>query len=279
MRRSSIFLLLGAVLLGLLAVAGVKAMMGQRTTSAKAAPQTYVVVAAQPLKFGAKIEAASLKSIPWPGALPEGAFDKVSAAVADGSRTALRAFGAGEPLLATAISGELGRLASSSQLGAEMRAIAIPVDEYSGAGGFVAPGDRVDILVTRKASDDAASVGLVAQGLRVLATGQMQDPAQTEPRVVKSVTLEVTPEEAQRIALAQTIGGLSLALRPTGDEARLPLRALNTAEAFGIRPAARDRDADGAVASAGAASGARRRSGPEVSIVRGTEATSYALAR
>lgn len=278
MRRSSIFLLLGAVLLGLLAVAGVKAMMGPRAAPA-AAPQTYVVVAAQPLKFGAKIEAAGLKSIPWPGALPEGAFDKVSAAVADGSRTALREFRAGEPVLASSISGELGRLASSSQLGAEMRAIAIPVDEFSGAGGFVAPGDRVDILVTRKIDNDAASVGMVAQGIQVLAVGQMQDPAQTEPKVVKSVTLEVTPEEGQRIALAQTIGGLSLLLRPTGDEARLPVRALSTAEAFGIRPVARDSDGGAASGGSAGASAPARPRGPEVSIVRGTETTSYALAR
>lgn len=278
MRRSSIFLLLGAVLLGLLAVVGARGMMARPDQAAADVPQNYVVVAAEPIKFGTRIEAVALKSIPWPGEVPENAFSRVRDAVQDGNRTALRDFRAGEPLLDTAITGELGRLASSAQLGADMRAMAIAVDEISGAGGFVAPGDRVDILLTRNSNDEPAFVSVVAQGLQVLAVGQGQDPAQSEPKIVKSLTLEVTPVESQKITLAQTVGSLSVVLRGTGDEARIPAPLLSASEAFGVRPRSTQRsdtDADVPVGSPSVA----RPGGPEVHIVRGTDTSSYRVAR
>lgn len=175
MRRSSILLLLGAVLLGLLAVMAARMIIGgNEADSAKVeAPKTYVIVAAKPLKFGDKLSADLLKAQPWPGTLPENAYGEVVQVVGDGNRTALRDIKEGEVILATAITGGAGRLASSTLLGPDMRAVSLPVSETSGAGGFLAPGDRVDVLLTRKFDDDVAYAGLVVQGARVLAVGHL----------------------------------------------------------------------------------------------------------
>lgn len=284
MRRSSIFLLLGAVLLGLLAVLAARMVMnkGQAASPQAEAPKTYVVVASKPLKFGDKLEPGSLKTQPWPGALPADAYAKTPDAVGDGNRTALRDINEGEVILATAITGGAGRLASSTLLGPEMRAVSLPVTETSGAGGFLAPGDRVDVFLTR-VFDDQAYAGVVVQGARVLAIGQVSDTSTSEPTIVKSATIEVTPAEAQKIALAQAVGTLQVALRATGDESRVPLQTVNAFDTFSMRPPV-DTNSGGATAPAAAAarSGGTAPTQPrpipggtEVRIVRGTETSVY----
>jgi pilus assembly protein CpaB len=281
MRRSSIFLLLGAILLGLLAVLAARMFLVAPSQKAPDAPKSYIVVAAKPLKFGDKITADSVKTTAWQGALPEGAYKSARDAVGDGSRTTLREVKAGEILLAAGISGEAGRLASSSLLGANMRAIALPVSETAGAGGFLAPGDRVDVVATRQI-DDMAVASIIVQSARVLAVGQLADTSASDPVVVKSATVEVTPVDAQKIALAQTVGNITLALRSTGDETQEALRTSTDFDLFGVRarPAAED-NAPAAPAAAPAAPAAPRNAGPsdEVRIVRGTDSTSYQVPR
>jgi pilus assembly protein CpaB len=283
MRRSSIFLLLGAILLGLLAVLAARMFLVAPSQKAPDAPKSYVVVAAKPLKFGDKITADSVKTTPWPGALPDGAYKSARDAVGDGSRTTLREVKAGEVLLAAALSGEAGRLASSTLLGPNMRAIALPVSETAGAGGFLAPGDRVDVVATRQI-DDAAVASIIVQSARVLAVGQLADTSASDPVVVKSATVEVTPIDAQKIALAQTVGTITLALRGTGDETQEALRTSTDYDLFGVRarpPAQESAPAPAAAPAAPAGPPVQRVSGPsdEVRVVRGTESTSYQVPR
>lgn len=287
MRRSSIFLLLGAVLLGLLAVLAARMVMNKNQAGSQQAeaPKTFVVVASKPLKFGDKLTPDMLKTQPWPGALPADAYGKAQDAVGDGNRTALRDIKEGEVILATAVTGGAGRLASSTLLGPEMRAISVPVTEISGAGGFLAPGDRVDVFVTRTFDEGAAYTSTVVQGARVLAVGQVDDTSTSEPTIVKSATIEVTPAEAQKVALAQSVGTVHLALRATGDESRVPLQTASAFEALGMRPPAKS-DAGAAApagpAQAGAGGAPRPRpvpGGTEVRIVRGTETSVYQVPR
>lgn len=285
MRRSSIFLLLGAVLLGLLAVMAARMVMTRDSGASNRAeaPKTFVIVAAKPLKFGDKIAAADLKAQPWPGALPADAYAEAAQVVGDGERTALKDIKEGEVVLATAITGGAGRLASSTLLGPDMRAVSVPVSETSGAGGFLAPGDRVDVFLTRSFDDDVAYAGLVVQGARVLAVGQTSDTSKAEPEIVKSATIEVTPAEAQKIALAQTVGVIHLALRATGDESRVPLQTVSAVDSFGMR--APPKNNGGGDAPAAAPRGAGGKPGPvvqrpfpggsEVRVVRGTETSVY----
>jgi Flp pilus assembly protein CpaB len=119
----------------------------------------------------------------------------------------------------------------------------------------------------------------------VLAVGQTQDTSMSEPQLVKSATLEVTPAEVQKIALAQKVGDIVLALRPTGDESRVPLQTANANELFGMRPppqgggGAPAAPAPGPGGPAQAAARAEEKSGVEVRVVRGTETTSYRVPR
>lgn len=287
MRRSSIFLLLGAVLLGLLAVLAARMVMTKGNAGAQAeAPKTFVVVAAKPLKFGDKIAPDALKAQPWPGALPADAYANPRDAVGDGNRTALRDIKEGELILGTAITGGAGRLASSTLLSPEMRAVSLPVTETSGAGGFLAPGDRVDVFLTRTFDNDVAYAGVVVQGARVLAVGQTSDTSTSEPTVVKSATIEVTPAEAQRIALGQAIGSLHLALRPTGDESRVPLQTASAIDLFGMRGPVQNSgggDARPTATQASSRDAAPRPrpvpGGTEVRVVRGTETSVYQVPR
>lgn len=282
MRRSSILLLLGAVLLGLLAVFAARAVLNEQRGAAGAeVPKTFVVVAAKPMKFGDKISPDMLKTTAWPGAVPAGAYTAARDAVGDGERTALRDINEGELLLPTAITGGAGRLASSTLLGPDMRAVSVPVSETSGAGGFLAPGDRVDVFLTRQFGEDVAYAGAIVQGARVLAVGQLADTSQSEPMVVKSATIEVTAAEAQKIALAQQVGQIHLALRATGDESRVPIQTASATELFGMRPPARNESAAPAAPTAIAAAAAPRPipGGAEVRVIRGTETTSYQVPR
>jgi len=283
MRRSSIFLLLGAVFLGLLAVLAARSFLGPQPGDGSAAqqlPTVTAVVVGKPMKFGDVVTPDKLKIVNLPGALPSGSYPSIRDAVGDGSRTALRDIKIDELLLAMSITGGEGRMASSTLLGQDMRAVAVPVSETAGAGGFLAPGDRVDVFLTRTMDDAAAYATVIVQGARVLAVGQIADTSKADPVIVKSATLEVTPAEAQRIALAQNIGTITLALRPTGDEARLPATTTSAFEFFGGagRQQAPAPQSTGPAASA-APAGPPPIRGPQVTIVRGTVATSYPVAR
>jgi len=153
-----------------------------------------------------------------------------------------------------------------------MRAMSIPVNEIVGAGGFLVPGDRVDVFVTRAGEqDELPYADLLVQGARVLASGQNADAAQAKPFVAKSITLEVSPLQAQKIALAQQVGTLSVALRGLTDESRV---RLETAQILDLNDGTRTRilrkvNAGGGGAAPAAPGAPARPMGPSVEIFRG----------
>jgi pilus assembly protein CpaB len=117
-----------------------------------------------------------------------------------------------------------------------MKAVTIRVNDVEGVAGFVLPGDRVDILLTRTGEKNNAVNDVVIQDVRVLAVDQLADQRAEKPSVVKAVTIEVDPTEGQKVALAATVGTLSLLLRKAGDIAgrdtrRVTARDLMTAPA------------------------------------------------
>ena len=190
-----------------------------------------IVVAKERLRFGEPIAADRLEEIPWPqDQLPEGAFAKISAATAVPGRLVLSPIEAKEPLLLTKLSGPNGRATLSNLLSPGMRAVTIRIDEIAGVGGFVAPGDRVDVVLTRDAgaiqevqgaaqgaTGSTIAAEIVVENAKVLSVGQGMDERQTAPQVANSMTLEVTPADANRIALARNVGALSLSLRSAGE--------------------------------------------------------------
>lgn len=217
-----------------------------------------IVVAAAPLRFGMELDRTQLSEIPWPqDNLPEGAFGSIDELFADGSRVVLSPMETSEPVLLAKLSGENGRATLSNLLSPGMRAVAVRTDEIAGVGGFVTPGDRVDIVLTRDAgaiqevSDNAAGAAgstitteVVVENAKVLTVGQGADVRQTSPQVVNSVTVEVDAAGARKIALARNVGSLSLSLRSSNDASSAG-DGVTTISSFGGSVAADAMDAAG----------------------------------
>lgn len=178
-----------------------------------------VVVAAQRLGFGEKLDAGKLKEVNWPAdARPEGAYAKIADVIGDGERKAIKTIEQGEPVLAVKLTGENGRAGLAGIIADGMRAVTIPVDMVNGVGGFVMPGDRVDIVLTRKDRDDGEQVAkIIMEYVKVLSIDQQADTRSDAPQVAKTVTLETDTAGAQKLALATSLGRLSLLLRSAGD--------------------------------------------------------------
>ncbi len=225
--RSSTLVMIGfAVLFGLLAVflaqvwlnntadARLKSIEAQR----KPAPAARtIVVAGRPLRFGDELSAAALREMPWPeDALPAGAFGRI-ADLTTGKRVVLLPLDVNEAILASKITGPGQRATLSAMLGPGMKAVTIRVNDVEGVAGFVLPGDRVDIVLTRQGNNNNVTNDVVLQDARVLAIDQVADERAEKPSVVKTVTLEVDVIDGQKIALASTVGTLSLLLRKAGD--------------------------------------------------------------
>jgi pilus assembly protein CpaB len=103
-----------------------------------------------------------------------------------------------------------------------MRAVTIRVNDVEGVAGFVLPGDRVDVTLTRQgeargSEKNTSTNDVVLQGVKVLAIDQMADERADKPAIARAVTLEVDSNDAQRIALASQIGTMSLMLRRAGE--------------------------------------------------------------
>jgi pilus assembly protein CpaB len=225
--RSSTIVMIGfAVLFGLLAVfiaqqwLNSQAEMRMRNLEAQKKPiatQT-IVVASKPLRFGNELGSMSLREIPWPeDAVPAGAFSKISDLTSSGRRVVLTAIEANEPILASKITGSGQRATLSATLSDGMKAVTIRVNDVEGVAGFVLPGDRVDVVLTRQQDKTVAASDVVLQNVKVLAVDQVADERADKPSVAKAVTLEVEVSAAQKLALAATVGTLSLALRKAGE--------------------------------------------------------------
>lgn len=228
------------LLIGALVIAAVTAVMARNMFTGAPAPVAVaapavpvgpeVLVATRALPVGTIIDAEALKFQMWPQGLVQPAyFIKGEGAVnpADLIGTVVRnEITAGQPLTQGALikPGERGFLAAA--LGPGMRAITVSVSATSGVNGFVFPGDRVDLVLTQEVGGGGEGAALKAsetilRNVRVLATDQrLSAQDETGKAVVKSVstvTLETTPKIAEKIAVAQTIGQLSLSLRSIAD--------------------------------------------------------------
>jgi pilus assembly protein CpaB len=185
-----------------------------------------VIVAAVPLRFGTALTTSMLAEVQWPASsVPAGAFTSREALLGPGGqRTVVVAIAQNEPILAAKITGPGQRGSLSAVIDADKKAVTIRVDDVLGVAGFVQPDDRVDVLLTRNDRPASPSVthlpeaafsDLLLQNVRVLAIDQIADRGgQAKP--AKAVTIEVTIEDAQKVALGASVGQLSLALRQAG---------------------------------------------------------------
>jgi pilus assembly protein CpaB len=227
MRSNNLIVLLVAVVLGGIAAILARNWLASHAQSAQANLGT-IVVAAKPLGFGARLTAENLKEIRWDtGALPEGAFVTKQDVLKGGQRMVLAAIVRNEPILRGKITAPGQRATLSSMLDPGRRAVTVRVDDVRGVAGFIQPGDRVDVVLIRTEAGsrtNASYADIILQSAKVLAIDQIAGERTEQPTVAKAVTLEVSPEDAQKILLATNIGRLSLILRQPAESSTSPLQ-------------------------------------------------------
>jgi pilus assembly protein CpaB len=186
---------------------------------AKQIDATTVVVAKQALRFGMVLTSNDLEEVQWPAkSIPAGAVRTVSEFLKGPERrVVIAAMEAHEPVLASKVTGPGERATLSAVITAGMTAISIPLNETQGIAGLVVPGDRVNVMLTKTLDDDKGYSDVVVPNVRVVAVDQVIDQRTEKPSAIRSATLEVSPNDAKRLALAGTVGALSLMLRKAGD--------------------------------------------------------------
>ena len=211
----ALVMLVVATAAGLAAVVFASRWMIQQSSTTT----TKVVIASADMSLGQRVSPEMLKVSDWPaGSVPTGTFNDVKKLEGRVLKTSLAR---GEPVLEAKLSpvGTVGGL--SAVINEGKRAITVRVNDVIGVAGFALPGNYVDILVnTEKDNKEGGGTGrdqniskIVLEKILVLAVAQEVGRDETKPKVVDAVTLEVTPEQAEKIDLARSIGSLSLVLR------------------------------------------------------------------
>ncbi|HUO06642.1 MAG TPA: Flp pilus assembly protein CpaB [Candidatus Binataceae bacterium] len=220
MRRPMLFVLLAGVAAMVAAVLVYKALTNQENALARAKSQnTQIVVASGDLPLGTKIEPSEVKLRPWPkDSKPDGAYDNMKDVIGSFVKNS---FVANEPivgakLFVTSNPATAGVMPLLIPFG--MRAVSVAVDDVSDISGFVLPHTRVDILVAMSGEGPVKSMSkIVLQNVEVLAVAQEIEKSKDEPTLVKTVTVLVTPKEAELLELASHTGSLRLAMRNYND--------------------------------------------------------------
>jgi len=281
MRANTVIMIVLAGVFGVVAVVLVNIWLAsQRNAMAQAGDVQHdtVVVAAVALKFGDTLSADKLREVAWPaGAVPAGAFKTTDELLTKdlpaggGPKQALQAIGVNEPVLAGKITGPGQRATLSAVLGEGMKAVSIRVNDVLGVAGFVFPGDRVDVLLTRtvRGNDgtDQSFVDVLLQSMKVLAVDQVADASKDSPTVVKSVTLEASTKDAQKLTLAAGAGQLSLALRQAAASKGESTERVTLSDLTGETPAdvaARQAELDKKAAAEAEAAAERKRADDKI---------------
>ncbi len=250
MEPKKIALLVGAVVVALVTALLARQMFVKSATpAASAAPVLFsqptgpkVLVATRTLPIGTILIETDFKFQPWPKDLIKGAYyveGKLDKNVLRGS-VVRNEMAAGQPLTTGSFvqPGDRGFLAAA--LGPGMRAITVAVRAETSVAGFVFPGDRVDVMLTQSVEGTGGggpplkTSETIVRNMRVLATDQRTSSegpdGNKEVKTFNTVTLEATPRIAEKIAVAQTIGMLTLSLRPIADNTAELERAIASGE-------------------------------------------------
>jgi pilus assembly protein CpaB len=280
-----------AVLLGVVAVVLAQSWLGRQRVAdqetAVLAGTTPVLVATQPLARGIALQEGVVRVVRFPQeSVPPGALTSLDQ-VAAGDRLVLRPIAANEPILSDKITVPGGGLNLSASMTPGMRAVTFRSNDVTGVGGFVLPGDRVDVLLTRNAGDGTEDTiaQILADNIKVLAVDQLADESADQPTVSTSITIEVTPQQAQLIRLSESVGTVSLSLRQVSDELPIGGRIVTINDLGGMflkspeggDAAPADEGAQQQVASAEPA--ALPIIGPVVRVTRGVDTSTYDLGR
>lgn len=179
-----------------------------------------VVVAAVQIPFGHRIEEADVRTVVMPKeVIPAGSFKATEEVV---GQVATQTMYPGEPLLEGRMREHLGGSTLAAVINPGNRAVTVRVNDVVGVAGFLLPGNRVDVLATRKDRQGVEAETLL-QDVRVLAVDQTASPDKNQPVIVRAVTLELNPEQAESLVKATQEGTVQLALRNPLEKAPQPV--------------------------------------------------------
>lgn len=190
-----------------------------RQMSDNQASGSKVVVVTKPVKAGTAITAEQINAIDWPGsAVPENSFAGTKNVVGRVARVPMIP---GEPVLPGKLAPKGSKGGLSSIIPKGKRAITVRVNEVIAVAGFALPGSHVDILLNGKDTNKRKFTRIVLSRVKVLAVDQITTGDPNKPKVVNAVTLELTPQESEKLDLARNIGKLSLVLRNELDTVKI----------------------------------------------------------
>ena len=224
MQRTVVSLIAGvglAVVAIVLLTIYIRSLHAVSAGSAPASDTGTIVLSAGDMPFGKVVRPEDLTVATWPKkSIPKDAFHSIPEIFAGAQghdRIVLRSMVADEPILKSKISGFGGKPTLSYEVAPGMRAVSISINDVSGVAGFLLPGDHVDVMMTRHLPGQNDKENLVTdvilQDIMVLGIDQLSNQQHDKPVVARTATVQVTPEQAQKLVLAQQAGTLSLALR------------------------------------------------------------------
>lgn len=230
MKNTRALVMIGISLVTALAAVWIAARWVSQETAIRTAK---VVVANADVDIGSKLTAPMVRSADWPaGSVPAGAASDESKVV---DRVVVSGLQKGEPVLESKLAPEGAKAGLSAIVSRGKRAITVKVNEVVGVAGFALPGNYVDVMVNtqeeraRTSDKDTSLSKIVLERILVLAVAQETNTDANKPKVVSAVTLEVTPEQAERLDLARSVGNLSLVLRNQVDQE--PVKTAGTTKA------------------------------------------------
>ncbi|MGL4319723.1 MAG: Flp pilus assembly protein CpaB [Paracoccaceae bacterium] len=213
------------------------AAVNSAAVAAEVAPSNVidVYVANADIPFGAEITIDKLTVQTWPvDAVPLEAITDINELINESAepRRAKRQISQGEMLLPSKLSAFGETVTIVQKLGPNMRAVAIQVDAVTGVGGFVSPGDQVDIVLTQGRDQDLTSTTIL-QAVNVIGVDQAADFDEIREGIARTVTVEVSARDGQKLALAQNAGQLSLTLRTLDNATNETLAPVTLADVLG----------------------------------------------
>jgi pilus assembly protein CpaB len=219
MNRRFLLALAGAVFFGLLSIYAAQIYLKNRVTQEISQQETNVIIATTDIPIGSQIGDQQIAVVKYPKKLlPEKAMVKIDEVR---GRVTVTNIAAKTPILDSQLAGIGSQPGLPGVTPAGMRAVSVRVDEASGVGGFVAPGAYVDVIAIMQPQIDGAKQvsKVILQKVRVLAGGQqMQTKPDGKPALVNTVTVEVTPAQAEKLKLAESEGRLQLSIRNATDQ-------------------------------------------------------------
>ncbi len=219
MNRRFLIALAGAIFFGLLAIIAANKFITTRVNEDIAKSQTKVVIAARDITLGTQIAEQDIALVNYPRELfPEGALVRKDEVI---GRVAYMDISSKTPILNKQLAGIGAQPGLPGVTAPGMRSVSVRVDEASGVAGFVAPGTYVDVIaIMQPQLDGAKQVSkVILQKVKVLASGQQnQTKPDGKPALVNTVTLEVTPPQAEKLKLAEAEGRIQLSIRNATDQ-------------------------------------------------------------